>query len=222
MHLSSSRCTPSQTVNAERRNISIPTKYIDVTRTTHTSLDVMMEKHIEDYRNVDGEKELTDAWTGFTRFILLNEKPSDWYTWSGWRLSRKQTTSRPEDVWPDLRKHMSDTSKKRAKQRWTIEKPNLDNARQLRGIYFIEPDDEEFKLTMKAARRKLEVLMPAAMPCKIPIKNSGKTHRNIGKRRTKFACFVDADESSRPRLERAGHKPHQDHITAKGTNSMAH
>ena len=47
-----------------------------------------------------------------------------------------------------------------------IEKPKLDNARQLRGIFFIEPNDEEFKLAMKAARRKLEVPMPAAMPCK--------------------------------------------------------
>ena len=43
-----------------------------------------------------------------------------------------------------------------------------------RGIFFIEPNDEEFKLTMQAARRKLEVPMPAAMPCKIPIKSSGK------------------------------------------------
>ena len=50
-----------------------------------------------------------------------------------------------------------------------IAKPKLDNARQLRGIFFIEPNDEEFKLTMKAARGKLEVPMPAAMPCKIPI-----------------------------------------------------
>ena len=33
-------------------------------------------------------------------------------------------------------------------------------------IFFIEPNDEEFKLTMKAARRKLEVPMPAAMLCK--------------------------------------------------------
>ena len=33
-------------------------------------------------------------------------------------------------------------------------------------------NDEEFKLTMKAARRKLEVPMPAAMPCKIPIKRA--------------------------------------------------
>ena len=88
--------------------------------------------------------------------------------------------------------------------------------------YSFEPNDEEFKLTMKAARRKLEVPMPAAMPCKIPIKSSGETHRSIGKRKTKYACVVDADESTRPRLEGAGHKPHQDHITAKGTNSIPH
>ena len=63
--------------------------------------------------------------------------------------------------------------KMKAKQRWAIEKPKLDNARQLRGIFFIEPNDEEFKLNIKAARTKLEVPMPAAMPCKIPIKSSG-------------------------------------------------
>ena len=71
------------------------------------------------------------------------------------RLTRKQTTSRRDDVWPDMWKFMSDAAKKRAKQRWAIEKPKLENARQLRGIFFIEPNDEEFKLTMKAARRKL-------------------------------------------------------------------
>ena len=79
----------------------------------------------------------------------------------------------------------------RRKQRWAIEKPKLDNPRQLRGMFFIEPNDEEFKLTMKAARRKLEVPMSAAMPCKIPIKSSGETHRNVGKRKTKYACVVE-------------------------------
>ena len=117
---------------------------------------------------------------------------------------------------------MSDAVKKKAKQKWVIEKPKLDNARHLRGIFFIEPDDEEFKLAMKAARRKLEVPMPAAMPCKIPTKSIGETHRNIGKRKTKDACVVDADESTRPRLEGAGHRSHQDHVTAKGMNSVTH
>ena len=190
-----------------------PMKYIDVTRTTHTSLDVLMEKHIEDYWNVDGERELSDAWTDFTRFILLNERPPEGYTWCGERLTRKQTTSRPDNIWPDMWTHMSDAAKKKAKQRWAIENPKLDNARQLRGRFLIEPNDEEFKLTIKAARRKLEVPMPAATPCKIPIKSSGQTHRDTGKRKTKYACIVDADESTRPRLEGAVHKHHQDHIT---------
>ena len=119
-------------------------------------------------------------------------------------------------------KHTSDSAKKKAKQKWAVEKPQIDNARQLKRIFFIEPDDEEFKSIMKAARRELEVPMPAAMPCKIPIKSSGETHRKIGKRRTKHACAVDADGSTRPGQEGAGHKSHQDYITAKGTNSMAH
>ena len=61
--------------------------------------------------------------------------------------------------------HMSDAAKSKAKPKWAIEKPRLDLAIRLRGIFFIEPDDEEFKHTMKNARRKLEIPMPAAMPC---------------------------------------------------------
>ena len=40
----------------KEESFPIPLKYIDVTRTTHTSLDVLLEKHI-DYWNVDGERE---------------------------------------------------------------------------------------------------------------------------------------------------------------------
>ena len=75
------------------------------------------------------------------------------------------------------------------------------------------------KHTMTNARGKLDIPMPAAMTCKIPKKSTGETHRNIGKRKTKYACIVDADESMRPRLEGAGHTLHQDNITEKGMNS---
>ena len=98
-------------------------------------------------------------------------------------------------------KHVSDAAKSKAKQKWAIEKPKLDHARSLRGIYFIYPKDEEFKDIMKDARRKLEIPMPAAMPCKTPINSSGKTFRGIGKCKTKYACIVEADESTRIRLE---------------------
>ena len=61
---------------------------------------------------------------------------------------------------------MWEASKRSEKQKRAIEKPKLDNARKLRGIYFIDPADEEFRDIMKNARGKLEVPMPAAMPCK--------------------------------------------------------
>ena len=49
----------------------IPLKYIDVTRSTHTDLDVIQEKRIDDYWNVDSSKHLSDSWRGFTKFTPL-------------------------------------------------------------------------------------------------------------------------------------------------------
>ena len=47
------------------------------------------------------------------------------------------------------------------------EKLHLENARKLRGINFIDPEDKEFKETIKNARKKLETSVAPAMPCKI-------------------------------------------------------
>ena len=62
-------CVPTE------ESFPFPLKYNDITRTTDTTSDVMSAKHTEDYWNVDGDRELSDAWTGFIRFIVSNEKP---------------------------------------------------------------------------------------------------------------------------------------------------
>ena len=67
----------------------IPLKYIDVSRTTHTNLDVKQEKRIDDYWNIDGSRDLSDPWTGFTQFTLLEEKPPDGYMWSGREINEE-------------------------------------------------------------------------------------------------------------------------------------
>ena len=67
----------------------IPLKYIDVSRTTQTNLDVLQESRIDDSWSIDGSRDLSDPWTGFTQFTLLEEKPPDGYMWSGERLTRK-------------------------------------------------------------------------------------------------------------------------------------
>ena len=100
-------CVPTE------ESFPIPMKYIDVTRTTYTSLDVLLEEQMDDHWNVHGERELSETWTGFTRFFLLKERPPEGYPWSGERPTRKQTTSRPDDVSPVFWKFMSDAAKKR-------------------------------------------------------------------------------------------------------------
>ena len=49
---------------------------LTVSITTHTNLDVKQEKRIDDYWNIDGSRDLSDPWTGFTQFTLLEEKSS--------------------------------------------------------------------------------------------------------------------------------------------------
>ena len=116
---------------------------------------------------------------------------------------------------------MSEAAQRKAKQKCAIEKPKLDNARRLRGIYFIDPADEEFKETVKKnAQRKSEVPMPAAMSCKFGSGKYKETCRTSEARKTKYACIVEADESMRKRLEGTLHKDHEDHIIGKGINSL--
>ena len=95
----------------------------------------------------------------------------------GERLTRKQLTSRPDHLWPELWKSMGKHAKLKEKQKWSNEKFHLENARKLRGIYFIDPEDTEFKETIKNARKKSETSVAPAMPCKI-MKNCGSDASN--------------------------------------------
>ena len=58
----------------------IPTKYLDVMRTTYTDLDTKEEKRMEDYWNVQGEKALSDFWVGKTVFYILRTPPEPGFT----------------------------------------------------------------------------------------------------------------------------------------------
>ena len=162
---------------------------------------------------------MSDPWTGFTQFTLLDEKAPDGYMWSGERLTRKQLTSRPDHLWPELWKSMGKNAKLKEKQKWSEEKLHLENARKLRGIYFIDPEDKEFKETIKNARKKLETLVAPAMPCKI-MKNceSGVSDKN----KTKLACILEANESTRMRMGNSIPHHHEDHIAGQGENSLQH
>ena len=112
-------------------------------------------------------------------------------------------------------------AKLKEKQKWSHEKPQLDNAQKLRRIYFIDPEDKEFKETIKNARKKLEIPVAPTMPCKILKHNNNCWSGASNKVKSKLACILEAGESTRLRMGES--LPiHDDHIAGKGDNSLQH
>ena len=104
---------------------------------------------------------------------------------------------------------MGKHGKLKEKVKWSVERLHLEHARKLRGIYFIDPEDTEFKETSVAP----------AMPCKI-LQNGGSDASN--KIQTKLACILEADESTRMRMGNSIPHYHEDRIAGKGANSLQH
>ena len=118
---------------------------------------------------------------------------------------------------------MGRNAKLKEKHNGQLKKPKLDNAQRLRGIYFIDPEDKEFKETITNARQKLETPMAPAMPCKTCKKSKkGDTRSKTDDFKSKFACILEAIESTRLRMEECLPNYHEDHIAGIGHNSLQH
>ena len=99
----------------------------------------------------------------------------------------------------------------------------MGNARRLQGIYFIDPEDKEFKETIKNARKELETSMAPAMLCKTSKKNKhGETRSKTDDFKSQFACILEASESTRMRMGESVPKYHEDHFAGKADNSLQH
>ena len=79
-----------------------------------------------------------------------------------------------------------------------------------RGIYFIDPEDEEFKETIKKARKKLETSVALAVGVMDPTKFK-QNLRVFWKLMNPEECVWDSIRQH-----------HEDHITGKGENSLQH
>ena len=69
---------------------------------------------------------------------------------------------------------MGKNAKLKEKQKWSEEKIHLENARKLRGIYFIDPEDKEFKEPSRTHVRSWKHQLLLLCPVKI-MKNCGSS-----------------------------------------------
>ena len=138
-------------------------------------------------------------------YSVERETPPKGKMWSWRRLTKIQTTTRQDHSWPEAWSRIGKAAQKKEKQEWAIEKPKLENARNLRGIYSIDPNDEEYNHVMKNARKKLETPVADPMPCRrsessmvtgaVNLKRAKASEKN---RKTRFHCNVEVHESKRP------------------------
>ena len=108
----------------------IPLKDIDVTRSTYTDLDVLQEKRIDDYWNVDSSRHLSNSGKDSQNSLERKGNLQKDTCGSGRRLTKIPTTTRPDHVWPEVWTKIGKASQNREKQEWVREKPNLDNTRK--------------------------------------------------------------------------------------------
>ena len=127
-------------------------------------------------------------------------------------------TSRPDHLWPELWTKLGRNAKLKEKQKWSNEKPKHDNARKLRGIYFIDPEDKDFKkpLGMLETNWKHQWL-PLCLA-----RHAGRARmgRPVARRMIssqKFACILEASESTRLRMEESLPNYHEDHVAGEWT-----
>ena len=141
-------------------------------------------------------------------------------------MTKIQTTTRPCYVWPEVWTNIGKAAQNQEKQEWANERPILDNARKLKGIYFVDPDEKEYPEVLKNGRRKVERPMAPAMPCK----RMGKQHlsttkvmQNNGKEKefkTMYGYVVEPHESTRQRADSLQSKIHEDPIARRGFASI--
>ena len=156
----------------------------------------MQEKRIDDYWNADSNRHLSDSWKKTSQRIYV--------VWE--RLTKVQTTTRSR-VARSMDKKLVKPLKIEKNKNEKNERPKLVNARRLRGICFIDPDDEDYKEKLSKMREAnwkdlwhlpcfLRELRVASRKCLQSRRfASEKTPKSVS------GCIMESHESTRQRVE---------------------
>ena len=113
----------------------IPFDHIDVMRNTKTNLENADEMDLNDVWDGSSAscRQLSDYWTGETRFDKLFKAPPGYEVVEG-RVIKLRPTARPPNVWPEVWGSMSRLQRQKAVERWASIAPKIEAARKRRGI----------------------------------------------------------------------------------------
>ena len=119
----------------------------------------LQECRMGDYWNVDGGRILSGHWTGVIQTPLRGN------TRVGGIMGNIRATWRPEHTWPQI---WSGLSKKSQQWKNTTGQKKSQSSTLLEGWEdFFDPEDMELNETLQNERKKLEVHLDSAIPCRV-------------------------------------------------------
>ena len=144
-------------------------------------------------------------------------QPPERFVMSGRRVTKVQTTTRPDRVWPEVLIKIGKAAQNRAKQEWKKREPKTRLIRMT----------ENTKKLSKHARSKLDRPQATAMPWKKETRTCNRklaadltASHNFPK--TVYGCTVESHESTRQRVQPSLPKKNEDHIAGEGLTLMTH
>ena len=176
-----------------------------MTVATSTTSDALQESSINGYWNVDGGWDLSDARTGFTRFTMLDVKPPDGYTWSRERLTKKTRIIQARS--PLARNIVKDVQISLTKREARMGNRDVQTRQceEVRHLFYWSGWSWVQRVHLKT-RKKLEVPTEVAMSGKVRKTKCKEIGTRLDARKSKYACIVAVNESTRQRPEGIQHK----------------
>ena len=113
-------------------------------------LDVFQEATIDDHRNMDVDKSLSEPWIGATRCAPSNKTPPE-----GCVLVQKQTDEATVCLATVMVKHVKNVHSAEPSINRLKKNQKLDAARERRSIYSIPDDDLHYEEIVSNARRDI-------------------------------------------------------------------
>ena len=182
----------------------------------------MLEKNINDFWNVNGDRELSDTWTDSTRFTVLHEKPPDGYTWSGGRLTKKTNDlqTRHFVAWDfgkmcPMRRNAKKSESGRSRNQSSTMPEDCVVCTSL--IKLMKNSRTSWRLRVESWKFRYQ---PQCL-ANFKLDKYTETCRVEKDCKTKHAGIVEAGGSSRKRMEGSLHKYHEDRIAGKGMNLLS-
>ena len=169
---------------------------------------------MDDYWNVQGEKELSDSWVGKTVFYILRTPPEPGFTYIYGRKTKIQSdTNRPGDMWPEVWNDLGKGKKKKAIEKWKITKVKLQEARDKRDVgLYVSADDQEYVKIISELKAKLDLPAAPAMPVVSSIKPSACVSHIASLVPPDFGQGQPLGRRKRQKLQRA----HQERVAPRG------